>query len=148
MASCEFILWVASWFCELQVNLWVVRCGHKLYQLTTHTPICNFLTKLQISTCNLHSNSKVSAWTHRKNLQLASRTCNSQLAKWTCSLKLQVPEVADDQCSSISKCSIYHIKHMLIQPFTMGVDWPEIGCLMASIYVWCLHILCFTLYSR
>ena len=26
--------------------------------------------------------------------------------------------------------SIYHIKHMSIQPFTMGVDQHEIGCLM------------------
>ncbi len=39
-------------------------------------------------------------------------------------------QIADDQCSSITKGNIYHIKHMSIQPFTMGVDWPEIGCLI------------------
>ena len=39
-------------------------------------------------------------------------------------------KIPDDQCSSITKGSIYQIKHMAIQPFTMGVDSPEIGCLM------------------
>ena len=38
--------------------------------------------------------------------------------------------LADYQCSVITKESIYHIEHILIQPFIMGVDWPEIGCLM------------------
>ena len=33
---------------------------------------------------------------------------------------------ADDQCSCITKDSIYQIKHMYIQPFTTVVDWPEI----------------------
>ena len=31
-------------------------------------------------------------------------------------------KLSDDQCSSITKGSFYHIKHMTIQPFTMGVD--------------------------
>ncbi len=39
-------------------------------------------------------------------------------------------KLADDQCSSISKGSIYHINHMDMQPFTTVVSWPEIGCLM------------------
>ena len=39
-------------------------------------------------------------------------------------------KLADDQCSSISKSSIYYIKHRHIQSFSMGVDLPEIGCLM------------------
>ncbi len=39
-------------------------------------------------------------------------------------------KLADDQCSSITKGSIYHIKPTYIQPFTTVVDWPEIGCLM------------------
>ena len=38
-------------------------------------------------------------------------------------------KLADDQCSSITKGSIYHINHMYIQPFTTVVDWPEIRCL-------------------
>ena len=38
--------------------------------------------------------------------------------------------LADDQCSWNTKGSIYHIKHMSTQLFTMGVDWHEIGCLM------------------
>ena len=37
---------------------------------------------------------------------------------------------ADNQFSSITKGSIYHIKHIYIQPFTTVVDWPEIWCLM------------------
>ncbi len=39
-------------------------------------------------------------------------------------------KLTDDQCSSITKGSIYHIKHRSIQPFSMGVDWPEIVHLM------------------
>ncbi len=39
-------------------------------------------------------------------------------------------KLADDQYSSITKDSIYHIKHMYIQPFTTIVDWPEIVCFM------------------
>ena len=35
--------------------------------------------------------------------------------------------VYDDQCSLISKGSIYYVKLMSIQPFTMGVDWRGIG---------------------
>ncbi len=35
-------------------------------------------------------------------------------------------KLADDRCSSITKGSIYHIKHMYIQPLTREVDWPEI----------------------
>ncbi len=53
-----------------------------------------------------------------------------------------VKKLADDQCSSITKGSI-HIKQLSIQPFTMGVDWPEIGYLMDIYYVWYLHILHF-----
>ena len=33
--------------------------------------------------------------------------------------------IADDQSSSIAKESIYYIKHMYIQPFSMEVDWQE-----------------------
>ncbi len=39
-------------------------------------------------------------------------------------------KLADDHCSSITKGSIYHVKHMYVQPFTTVVDWPEIGRLM------------------
>ena len=39
-------------------------------------------------------------------------------------------KLADDQGSSITKGSIYHIKHMYMQPFTVGVNWLEIWCLM------------------
>ena len=34
-------------------------------------------------------------------------------------------KLADDQCISITKGRIYHIKHEYIQPFSMEVDWPE-----------------------
>ena len=58
---------------------------------------------------------------------------------------------AEDQCSSITKGSIYHIKNMsIIQPFAMEVDWPEIGRLMeVSINVYYLHMLpfCFEVLS-
>ena len=48
-------------------------------------------------------------------------------------------KLADDQCSSITKGSIYHIKHMYTQPFTTVVDWPEIWWLMevsTMFYIW------------
>ncbi len=38
--------------------------------------------------------------------------------------------LADDQSSSITKGSIYYIKHLQIQPFSMEVDWQESWCLM------------------
>ncbi len=58
-------------------------------------------------------------------------------------------KLADDQYSSIFKGSIYHIKHMLIQPLTMGVDWPEIACLMevSTMFNICRYCI-FTWYGR
>ncbi len=38
-------------------------------------------------------------------------------------------KLADDQCYSKTKSSMYHINPMYIQLFTIVVDWPEIGCL-------------------
>ena len=36
-------------------------------------------------------------------------------------------KLANDQSSSITKGSIYHVKHVYIQPCTTIVDWPEIS---------------------
>ncbi len=58
-------------------------------------------------------------------------------------------KLADDQCSSITKGSIYHIKHIDIQPFIMGVDWPEIGRLMEASIMFDICTYCLvTLYGR
>ncbi len=38
--------------------------------------------------------------------------------------------LADDQSSSITKGSIYYIKKMYMQPFSMEKGWSEIWCLM------------------
>ncbi len=35
-------------------------------------------------------------------------------------------KLADNQCPTITKGSIYHIKHMSIQPFTKLVEGPDI----------------------
>ena len=56
-------------------------------------------------------------------------------------------KLADNQCSSMTKDSIFHIKHISIQPFTMGVDWAEIGCLievsiMFDICTYCVITFC------
>ena len=63
----------------------------------------------------------------------------------------KIPEVkADDQSSSITKGSIYCIKIMYTQPFSMEVDWAEIWCLMeACIYyvLYCRYCI-FTLWGR
>ncbi len=48
-----------------------------------------------------------------------------------------------------SKSSIYHVKHMSIQPFTMGVNWPEFVCLMAVSIMCDICTYCvFTLYRQ
>ena len=39
-------------------------------------------------------------------------------------------KLADNECSSVAKGSIYYIKHMYIQLFSMEVDWPEIWGLL------------------
>ncbi len=54
-------------------------------------------------------------------------------------------KLADDQCFSITKESIYHIKHTYIQPFTTVVDWPEIGSLLEVSTLFYLQILRFYL---
>ncbi len=56
-----------------------------------------------------------------------------------------VKKLADDRWSSITKGSIYHLKHKSIQPFNMGVD----GCfmevsIMFNIFTYCI----LTLYDR
>ncbi len=58
-------------------------------------------------------------------------------------------KLADNQCFSITKGSIYYIKHMYIQPFNTEVDWAEICHLkevstMFSICRYCI----FTLWKR
>ena len=44
-------------------------------------------------------------------------------------LPWKIPEEMSRQSMllSITKGNICHIKHMSIHPFTMGVEWPEIG---------------------
>ena len=59
-------------------------------------------------------------------------------------------KLADDQWSSTTKGSIYHTKHMYIQPLTtILVDWSEIGCLVeVSAMVYICRYCIFTWYSR
>ena len=58
-------------------------------------------------------------------------------------------EIADDHCSSITKGSTYHIKHMSIEPFTVGVDRAEIWHLMevSTMFYICRYCV-FTQYGR
>ena len=47
--------------------------------------------------------------------------CNSNYVQSTfCYLGRLLKKFADDQCSSITKCSIYHVLKMFIEPFTNG----------------------------
>ena len=48
-------------------------------------------------------------------------------------------KLRDDQWRSVTKGSIYHNKHMYTQPFTMGLDLPEILTFNGSI--------CYALYN-
>ena len=58
-------------------------------------------------------------------------------------------KLAVDQCSSIIKGSIYHTKQISIHLFIMGVDWPEIRCLMEVSVMFDICKYCiFTLYGR
>ena len=50
--------------------------------------------------------------------------------------------LTDDQCSSITKGSIYHIKHTYIHPFNMEADWPEIWRIMEVSTVFCICTYC------
>ncbi len=62
--------------------------------------------------------------------------CNSDYIQTTFFYRWRfLKKLADDQCSSITKGSIYHIniKYMSMQTFTMGVDWLEIGCLIMGL---------------
>ncbi len=52
-------------------------------------------------------------------------------------------KIADDQYSSITKGSIYYIKCVFIQPFTMRVDSFKLDVNGSISYVWSLHILPF-----
>ena len=57
-------------------------------------------------------------------------------------------KLADDQFSSITKDSIYHIKHMYIQPFTSGGltrNWMFKGSIYIVLH---LQILCFDLVGQ
>ena len=54
-------------------------------------------------------------------------------------------KLVNDQCSSITKGSIYCITHMSIQLFIVGVDWSEIGCfkyLLCWIFAHAAFLLC------
>ncbi len=59
--------------------------------------------------------------------------------------------LADDQFSSITKGSIYYVKHMYTQPFSMEVDWQEIWHQM-DVSTTCMCYICryciFTLWGR
>ncbi len=56
-------------------------------------------------------------------------------------------KLVDDQWSSIPKGSIYHIKHMYIQPFTKGRSGLTRNLMIngSIYYALCLQILCFYL---
>ncbi len=58
-------------------------------------------------------------------------------------LRKFVKKLADDLCSSITKDSIYHIKHMYI------VEWPEIWCLkeVSTLFYICRYCV-FTWWGR
>ena len=55
-------------------------------------------------------------------------------------------KLAEDQCSSMTEGSIYHIKHIFIQLFTMRVDWPdehltEVSDMLLNICTYCIFTL-------
>ncbi len=57
--------------------------------------------------------------------------------------------LADDQSSSITKESIFYIKHMYVQPLSMEVDWWEIWHQMdvSTMFYICIYCV-FTLWGR
>ena len=64
-------------------------------------------------------------------------------------LKSFQKKLADDQCFSITKRSIYHTKHMYKQPFTTVVDWSEMWRVMEVSTEFCISRYCvFTWYGR
>ena len=96
---------------------------------------------------------KITRWhTHRSHLSQSKNTvCAFQITYQLLPVTFKDKKLLEEQCSSITKSSIYHIKHMPIQPFTMWVDWLEIGSLMEvsimfDICTYCIFT--FNLYSR
>ncbi len=58
-------------------------------------------------------------------------------------------KLVDDWCCSITKGSIYYIKHMFMQPFCMKVVWVEIWCLIEVSIMFYICTYCFfTLWGR
>ncbi len=55
-------------------------------------------------------------------------------------------KILEEICSqsiALQKLIAGHIKHMYMQPFTMEVDWPEIGLIIMEV-----SIMIFTLYGN
>ncbi len=95
--------------------------------------------------CHLHL-----MWQRNKHLNTASVSKNADFIKATLFYHGRfLKKSADDQFSSITKGSICHIKHIYTQPFTIGVDWPKIVCLMEVSTLFCICTYCiFTRYGR
>ncbi len=82
------------------------------------------------STFNIHKGSYVT-WSsrmshvlpHKVKMQYVHFRSHAEyfLLPWKFLKKL-----ADNQCCSITKNSIYYVKHMYIQPFSMEVHWLDI----------------------
>ena len=70
---------------------------------------------------------------HKVKTQLPFPSVGEILQKWV-----------DDEFSFITKGSMYYIKYVQIQLFSMGVDWSANCMFNGSIrHDWCMHILCF-----
>ena len=70
---------------------------------------------------------------------MSTLICLGKFLKW----------LDDEQSAFITKGSIYHIKHMYIQPFCMEVDWQEIWHLMdVSTMLYICRYCVFTLWGR
>ena len=97
-----------------------------LYYLTW----CSFLKKNPQGS-KYYTISMVSSDTQSTMMCISHHTKN-----FFCLGKSVLKKLADDQCSFITEGSIYYIKHMHVQLFSMEVDWPEIWCLWK-------YLLCF-----
>ncbi len=99
-----------------------------------HSKVCTFGPHQHDAKYSNWTFSSYSSWCYRYLMQLPHKVKMQNVHfKIICrvlsfSLEKFLKKLADDQCSFISKGSIYCIHH--IPPFSMEVDWPEIWCLM------------------
>ncbi len=118
------------------------------YQCTTAHKGVHRWTKLLYSQQPL----KVALWQYYLPYKVEIQYVHFRLHTKYFLLPWKIPEEISRQSrlfhNKMAKWSIYYMKHINIQPSSMEVDWPEIGCLMevSTMFYICTYCI-FTLWA-